>query len=279
LLSHNREVIDFSKVLDIEVDAAAYSHDENGLLTHNDVATQKTKSHDVNKIVNAINSIPTESQCVLALSATLAHPNICAVAKAVSFDPSIETILFSHLQLTMLIQQLYDIKSHQNGRLMNNVEAMVQALYMVVALSPNHNDEAELPSNRKLVAAMGLPRVTGHWLMKKAKVIHGATKTNPKKHIICYPKRKGFTKITPVVIKAVHIFVKNHDFIKPLPIMNNMLLIKNPATGEKERVPKLLLEILVRELHNDLVEAAELGDIPEVVDHNGKIVVSDSSFC
>ena len=58
-----------------------------------------------------------------------------------------------------------------------------------------------------------------------------------------------------------------------------MLLIKNPETGVKERVAKLLLEIPVRELHNDLVEAAESGDVPEVVDRNRKIVISDTSLC
>ena len=39
-----------------------------------------------------------------------------------------------------------------------------------------------------------------------------------------------------------------------------------------------MLEIPVRELHNDLVEAANNGDLPEAVDRQGRIIVSDTKL-
>jgi uncharacterized protein YciW len=41
-------------------------------------------------------------------------------------------------------------------------------------------------------------------------------------------------------------------------------------------VPKLLIEISVRELHNDLLELPESGGLAEARDAEGKVIISDS---
>jgi hypothetical protein len=50
------------------------------------------------------------------------------------------------------------------------------------------------------------------------------------------------------------------------------------VTGIKERVPKLLLQIPVRELHNDLLKPVEEGGLLEARDENGIALISDTAL-
>jgi hypothetical protein len=61
------------------------------------------------------------------------------------------------------------------------------------------------------------------------------------------------------------------------PIANDTLLVRNPITKIKERVGKLLLEIPVRELRNDLIEPIERGGLAEAW-KDGRVMISDSSL-
>jgi hypothetical protein len=54
--------------------------------------------------------------------------------------------------------------------------------------------------------------------------------------------------------------------------------MKDPEMGRKERVGKLLLEIPVRELHNDIFDGAKKGDVPEIVDRNGKVILYETKL-
>jgi hypothetical protein len=57
-----------------------------------------------------------------------------------------------------------------------------------------------------------------------------------------------------------------------------MVLVKDPGSGKKCRVPKLLLEIAVRELHSLLVAPLDQGGLPQSRDADEKIAVSDTSL-
>jgi hypothetical protein len=54
-----------------------------------------------------------------------------------------------------------------------------------------------------------------------------------------------------------------HPHVIPSPITNDTLLIGDRNTGVTTRVPKLLIEISIRELHNDLLESPESGGLAE----------------
>ena len=71
--------------------------------------------------------------------------------------------------------------------------------------------------------------------------------------------RKGHSKITESVRKALHTWVIDHPRVVNSPITNDTILVLNPDTNQKERVGKLLLEIPIRELHNDLIEPPPPG--------------------
>ena len=78
-------------------------------------------------------------------------------------------------------------------------------------------------------------------------------------------------------------WIISHPRVVNSPITRDTLLVKNPETKQKERVGKLLLEIDVRELHNDLIElpvekGGKGGGLAEARDSNGKIIISDTSL-
>ena len=73
-------------------------------------------------------------------------------------------------------------------------------------------------------------------------------------------------------------FVLNHEHVKESLIASDTLLIEDPETKQRKRVHKLILEIPICELHNDLVAAAEQGDLGEGFFHNGRFVIADTSL-
>jgi hypothetical protein len=62
------------------------------------------------------------------------------------------------------------------------------------------------------------------------------------------------------------------------PIFNETLLIKAPGCNQKTRVGKLLLDILVRELHNKMVSDVIDGGLANARNSNGKVTVSDTTL-
>ena len=57
------------------------------------------------------------------------------------------------------------------------------------------------------------------------------------------------------------------------------VFIYNPSTKKKERVGKLLLEISVRELHNQLIQDPKDGGLDGAVcKSTGKVLISDSTL-
>jgi len=112
--------------------------------------------------------------------------------------------------------------------------------------------------------------------MKMAKEIRQETTINPKTKFIQWPERRGRVKMTPIVVKMLHNWIQNHDHVKTSLMSNDTLLIKDETTGKKERVTKLLAEIPVRELRNDLCNAVvEKGELLDLLDIHGNVKVSD----
>jgi hypothetical protein len=101
---------------------------------------------------------------------------------------------------------------------------------------------------------------------------------NAKRSAILKRHWKGQGKITPVVKEAAVTWIGNHENVVTSPICNETILAKQPGSNKKHRVPKLLLEIPVRELHNPLVAPLDQGGLPQCRDANGNVIVSDTSL-
>ena len=63
------------------------------------------------------------------------------------------------------------------------------------------------------------------------------------------------------------------------PISNDCLKVVLYDQTEPTLVPKLLLQVSVRELHNSLVSDPNDGGIKDARDEDGKIIISDSTLC
>ena len=84
-------------------------------------------------------------------------------------------------------------------------------------------------------------------------------------------KSKGWKKVDKDLKEKVISFIENHPNVVKSPIMNDYVSVKDkddPSVVHK--VPKLLLQVSIRELHNDLIE-----QLPEA-SKDGTPLVSDS---
>ena len=63
------------------------------------------------------------------------------------------------------------------------------------------------------------------------------------------------------------------------PIVNDCLKVKIDGHTELQLVPRLLLHMSVRELHNNLVSYSDNGGLKEERDENNNIIISDSTLC
>ena len=62
------------------------------------------------------------------------------------------------------------------------------------------------------------------------------------------------------------------------PISNNCLKVVLDDQSEPQLVPKLLLQVSVRELNNSLVSDPNDVGLKDARDEDGKIIISDSTF-
>ena len=86
-------------------------------------------------------------------------------------------------------------------------------------------------------------------------------------------KSKGWTKVNKELQEKVHSFIENHPNVVQSPIMNDYVSVKDKADPTVvHKVPKLLLQVSIRELHNDLIE-----QLPEA-SKDGIPLISDTKL-
>ena len=86
-------------------------------------------------------------------------------------------------------------------------------------------------------------------------------------------KSKGWTKVDAELLKKIHDWIRDHPHVVQSPIANDMATVKDEESGLSFKVPKILLQIPIRVLHNEL-----LLDLPEARDSDGKALVSDTKL-
>ena len=83
----------------------------------------------------------------------------------------------------------------------------------------------------------------------------------------------GLTKVNKELEEKVLSFIVNHPSVVQNPIMNDYVRVKDKADPSiVHKVPRLLLQISIQELHNDLIE-----QIPEAY-KNGISLISDAKL-
>eukprot|EP00978_Attheya_sp_CCMP212_P034636 scaffold146167_cov65-Attheya_sp.AAC.1 len=84
-------------------------------------------------------------------------------------------------------------------------------------------------------------------------------------------------KVDDALIQKVVAWVLRNSNIRESPIVRDTLLIAEDSDGVKTRVPKLLLECSVCELHNELISPTLEGGLEEAKDRvTGEVIISDT---
>ena len=91
-------------------------------------------------------------------------------------------------------------------------------------------------------------------------------------------QRKGHSKINEQTKRSLYTWITRHPQVVQSPISNDFLKVMLDDQTEPQLVPKFLLQLSIRELHNSLVSDPNDGSIKDARDEDGKIIISDSTL-
>ena len=91
-------------------------------------------------------------------------------------------------------------------------------------------------------------------------------------------KSKVHTKINEIFKKSLYNWILQHPQVVQYPIANDYLKVSIDGNSEPQLVPKLLLQVSIWELHNNMVVTQEEGGIKEARYADNNIIISDSTL-
>ena len=91
-------------------------------------------------------------------------------------------------------------------------------------------------------------------------------------------RRKGHSKINEQIKRNLYTWIARHPQVVQSPISNDCLKVVLYDQTEPQLVPKLLLLVSFRELHNSLVSDPNYDGLKDARDEDGKIIISDSTL-
>ena len=91
-------------------------------------------------------------------------------------------------------------------------------------------------------------------------------------------KKKGHSKINEQIKRNLYTWITRHPQVVHSPISNDCLKVVLYDQTEPQLVPKLLIQVSVRELHNSPVSDPNYVSLRDARDEDGKISISNSTF-
>ena len=91
-------------------------------------------------------------------------------------------------------------------------------------------------------------------------------------------KIKGHSKINQQIKRNIYKWITRHHKVGQSPIYNDCLKVLLVDQTEPQLVPKLLLQVSMRELHNIFVSDPNDGGMKYARDEDGNIIISDSTL-
>ena len=85
-------------------------------------------------------------------------------------------------------------------------------------------------------------------------------------------KKKRHSKINEQIKRNLYTWITRHPQVVQSPISNDCLKVVLYDQTELTHVPKLLLQVSVRELHNSLVSDPNDGGLKDARDEDGKLL-------
>ena len=90
--------------------------------------------------------------------------------------------------------------------------------------------------------------------------------------------QKGTSEIDEQIKKSLYNWIMHHPQVVQSPISNDCLKVNIDGHTEPQLVPRLLLKVYVRELHNNRVSAKIYGGLKEARYEDDNIIISDSTI-
>jgi hypothetical protein len=238
----------------------------------------KQKVDHPKKIVHAIvNAGVSDNDNSAALKSALANPKVRHLVKKVSLSEATVSVASTYLQQQQkMIARASSTAGKKHGRANDDQRSFCESVAVGIAESPGEPCTKK-PSKREQIKLLGMNYSSGwrflqNGMVKRKLLTQGDNNASWSR----VKPRKGFTKITLEIREKLNQWILGHPRVIQSPITNDTLLIRNRETGVITRVPKLLIEISIRELHNDLIELPESGGLAEARDAEGKVIISDS---
>ena len=91
-------------------------------------------------------------------------------------------------------------------------------------------------------------------------------------------KEKSKFKNNDQIKKSLYNWIMHHPQVFQSQIVNDFLKVKIDGHTEPQLVPKLLLQVSVRELRNDLVSDTDNGGLKEARYEDNNIIIIDSTL-
>ena len=160
---------------------------------------------------------------------------------------------------------------HAFGRPTDDKRSLVQSIVLASLPSPTSPTTTK-PTTDAIASALGLPIATHRRHVKAATPKRAALEDPGDNSTVCSQvlKSKGHTKIKPEVQDKMCSFIKEYPHAVHSPIKNDTILVGDPNDpSAKIRKTKLLLQVSICELHNDLI-----AKVPSCT-KNGKPLLSD----
>ena len=238
-------------------------------------ASRQAKSRSVKKVVDSIlNKFNTPEQQVLALREATKHPKIRGICKSAGIvDVEHNGICNFLVENIKRVIELAGKTNNKFGRPTDDLRSLVQSIVLASFQSPNPSQKKV--SIEKQAQTFGLSlnkykRILSNVKSKRLALEEGRKDTVYSRVV----GRKGWTKVDSNLVEIVHKWIRRHPHVIESPIANDLVKVPDKTDPTKTvKTNKLLLQISIRELHNDLVR-----EIPEATDPDGNVLISDTKL-
>ncbi len=252
-----------------------------------DRVAEDLRREKVKLLVNTIatNDLSLQQQALVLQQAVL-HPLVRPIAKSAGLVDNKEFMIKKYILKNMKgALSLAQKTVHKKGRTNDDLRSFVHSL--VLSTIPSTQQQVEekvngsfVPCYKEIADTLGLSKDKYYRIRKQNQgkrdllQLRSGDGVVPTGTIFSQVvKSKGWTKVDKDLEEKVISFIVNHPNVVQSPIMNDFVLVKDkedPTTVHK--VPKLLLQVSIRELHNNLIE-----QLPEA-SKDGVPLVSDAKL-
>ena len=229
-----------------------------------------------------------DKQIVISLRKASTHHLVRHYFKSAGLIDVIEFETMKHMtqQMKKLILKAREKRCSQ-GHTSDEQRSLVNAILLATATTPPPDDESNMetttsttssnPSRKLQFELLGIPKTTANRNLKRLENNRrGIRQGIEESDWSLIVKKKGWRKVSNEIREAIDYWIRQHPMVIHSPIAWDTVLVRDPATNNKVRKNKLILQCSIRELHCDLYRNS-VG-LPNLVVVDGKNLVSETMF-